>query len=417
MNKIKKNIRFILICVYTALIFSLFVISSPSVLAVETASNSTFATVSTYNKGSQTILPDFEKGTNEADSDPMYKEYDKEKDKATKTTITICKWDEWECDKKDDGTYKFTKKSYTTNPSSTYRINDENELVDTDYAASAIYTPMNEKGLKDAKKENGNAIKDSAGNVIEWTTRSGYGFAIDSYFNVQNITNDPIDLRASLLLPEFNFSTDKNKFYDMKVNTKDESNHAAIETIKIEVNDTGIKSSNDVKVVLSVNDVKNIADIIEIDVSKFVFESKDETVAKVNEDGYITAKGNGITTIVAKSEDVNTVFTYSFSLGNNLIGKYDEVVGDYKITGSDNLETKQHFTPMWYKDGSYTPTIKIGGLWSPIAEVRYNLTQKKIPVLENYKSSNAAKILMNDYIIKGSLFDDMYTTHDKFKDS
>ena len=78
----------------------------------------------------------------------------------------------------------------------------------------------------------------------------------------------------------------------------------------------------------------------------------------------------------------------------------------------DELDTEYiHYTPMWYPDStsteSYSPVTLIRGIWTPVGEVRYNLYQE-------YEPTNVA-VKLNTYAIRGSLFDDMYTTHEEYR--
>lgn len=315
MKKMKKNINFLTMCFYVFLVAFSFVVLSPTVFAA-TDNKTVTATVTTYNEGSKTVLPNFEKGSEETDK--VYKDYDGSLSDEQKTVITICTWEQWEW---DNTTNKFVKVTYTTKPSQSYK----NATDSSTHHTSVLYEPTNEKGLKD-KTETG------------YETRSGYGFKVNSYFNVQDTTNDPSNLRASLLFPEFNFSTDLNKFNDMTVSQKKTT----------QVNDTE--------------------------------------------------------TVVNGSSLKHKILTFVFNLTDNFIEK------DNEITGTDSKP--YHYTPMWYKDGSYTPVLKVGGLWSPIAEVQYNVKQ----ITTDDPRFTTLKLLeTNDYVIKGSLFDDMYTTHDKFE--
>ena len=79
--------------------------------------------------------------------------------------------------------------------------------------------------------------------------------------------------------------------------------------------------------------------------------------------------------------------------------KYDD------ITSSDNNDKYAHYIPMWYPDGLYKPVTVIGGLWTPVGELRASVLQGE---LTTKTQMDTYGIYTNTYTISGSLYDDLY---------
>ena len=101
--------------------------------------------------------------------------------------------------------------------------------------------------------------------------------------------------------------------------------------------------------------------------------------------------------LVTEVKNTNETLTYSLSLRESLLDGEPDTA-------------KVHYTPMWYPNSTstktYAPITQIRGLWCPIGEVRYDLKQSYV---------DDGTFRLNTYSINGSLFDDMYTTHEEYR--
>lgn len=73
----------------------------------------------------------------------------------------------------------------------------------------------------------------------------------------------------------------------------------------------------------------------------------------------------------------------------------------------DGEDASDHYTPMWFPDGEYSPVTTFRGIWTPVGEMSAVIRQNEIgsaAEMERYG------IFTNGFRISGSLYDDLYMT-------
>ena len=76
---------------------------------------------------------------------------------------------------------------------------------------------------------------------------------------------------------------------------------------------------------------------------------------------------------------------------------------------SDPYDKYSHYTPMWMPQSNtaYVPVTYFGGLWSPIGEITATVRQGQLTTQAQMDSYG---VYTNSYILRGSLYDDLYGT-------